>query len=335
MQSAAYYWLKEYHFDGLRMDAVGNLIFWQGNPARGECKPAINFLRVMNQGLKERIPDAILIAEDSSSWIGVTRPVNQGGLGFDYKWDLGWMNDMLAYFSAEPQYRTEMYHKLTFSMKYFYDEHFLLPLSHDEVVYGKATILQKMGTEYERKFPQARALYMYMYAHPGKKLNFMGNEFGQLREWDEKREQDWCILEYPLHDAFHQFMKDLNQCYLDNPALFQKDYDREGFHWIDCHQEEKSVYAFERKCGSQTILAVFNFSDRVQEYELSDMEGKKLTILLDSDWNCYGGNTAVVRKTALPKVDAASKAKVHLMQLPAFSGRYYVVEQEEMFILNA
>lgn len=328
LQSAAYFWLNEYHFDGLRMDAVGNLIFWQGNPARGECKPAINFLQVMNRGLKERMPDAILIAEDSSSWVGVTKPVEQGGLGFDYKWDLGWMNDTLSYFSAEPQYRTELYHKLTFSMQYFYNEHFLLPLSHDEVVHGKATILQKMGTEYERKFPQARALYMYMYAHPGKKLNFMGNEFGQLREWDEKREQDWCILRYPVHDAFHHFMKALNKCYLENPALFQEDYEREGFRWIDCHQESKNVYAFERKCSSQTILAVFNFSGQEQEYELMGFEEDKMTLLMDSDWDIYGGNTVFDGKQEFVFGDNSVKEKGIFLKLPAFSGRYYMTERE-------
>lgn len=320
LQSAAYYWLKEYHFDGLRMDAVGNLIFWQGDAARGENKSALKFLQVMNQGLKQRMPDALLIAEDSSSWIGVTRPVAQGGLGFDYKWDLGWMNDTLAYFSMPPQYRSENYHKLTFSMQYFYDEHFLLPFSHDEVVHGKATILQKMGSEYERKFPQARALYLYMYAHPGKKLNFMGNEFGQLREWDERREQDWCILDYPIHDAFQKFTTDLNQCYLENPALSAMDYDPEGFRWVDCHQEGKNVYVFERICEKQRILAVFNFSDQVQEYFCPAGIGKTLTLLLDSDLVCYGGSTEKVQTKTI-KIRQGS-----LLTLPAFSGRYYVVD---------
>lgn len=318
LQSAAYYWLKEYHFDGLRMDAVGNLIYWQGDAGRGECKPGITFLQVMNQGLKQRLPEVMLIAEDSSSWIGVTKPVEQGGLGFDYKWDLGWMNDTLAYFSMQPQYRSGNYHKLTFSMQYFYDEQFLLPFSHDEVVHGKATILQKMGTEYERKFPQARALYMYMYAHPGKKLNFMGNEIGQLREWDERREQDWCILDYPVHDAFHRFMKDLNRCYLENPAFSRNDYDRAGFQWIDCHQEEKNVYVFERRCSTQRILAVFNFSDQVQEYELEN--GGKLTLLLDSEMECYGG------KNPSKKQKSKKAQEERILELPPFSGRYYLAE---------
>ena len=210
LQSAASYWMKEYHMDGLRMDAISNMIYWQGNPARGVNSNTVNFIRYMNAGLKSRYPGIILAAEDSTSFPKVTEPAEAGGLGFDYKWDMGWMNDTLAYMKENSAYRQENYHKLTFSMMYYYDEKFLLPFSHDEVVHGKATILQKMNGGYDDKFPQARALYMYMYAHPGKKLNFMGNEFGQFREWDEKREQDWMLMDFPLHDAFHGFMKELN-----------------------------------------------------------------------------------------------------------------------------
>ena len=181
--------------DGLRMDAISRAIYWQGVPERGVNGSAVDFLKGMNQGLKRRHPTALLAAEDSTSYPGVTRPVEEGGLGFDYKWDMGWMNDTLNYFRTAPEYRKDNYHKLTFSMMYYYDDKFLLPLSHDEVVHGKATILQKMSGKYEDKFPQARAFYMYMYAHPGKKLNFMGNEIGQFREWDEKRGQDWDLLD--------------------------------------------------------------------------------------------------------------------------------------------
>ncbi len=318
LQSSAYFWLKQYHFDGLRMDAVGNLIFWQGNPARGECRPAVQFLQVMNQGLKERVPEALLIAEDSSSWIGVTKPVCEGGLGFDYKWDLGWMNDTLSYFSMPASERSQYYHRLTFSMQYYYDEHFLLPLSHDEVVHGKATILQKMGSDYEEKFPQARAFYMYMYAHPGKKLNFMGNELGQLREWDEKREQDWEILKYPKHDAFHRFMKELNQCYLEHPALWQKDYEREGFYWTECHGEAENIYLFRRSCEGETILAAFNFSAQEQEYVLPVNDGKNLTLIFDSDRECYDGKGRKQRENLKQE-----SGKV-ILDLPPYSGCYYL-----------
>ena len=214
----------------------------------------------MNRGLKKLHPSAILAAEDSTSFPGVTDAPETGGLGFDYKWDMGWMNDTLDYFRTDPLFRGGCGSKLTFSMAYYYDSNYLLPLSHDEVVHGKATILQKMFGDYEMKFPQARAFYMYMYAHPGKKLNFMGNEIGHFREWDEKREQDWNLLDFPAHQDFHRFMTDLNRFYLEHPAFFEKDYDADGFQWLDCHSEELCVYAFERAGKKERIVAVFNFS---------------------------------------------------------------------------
>ena len=200
------------------------------------------------------------------------------------------MNDTLNYFRSAPEYRTEEYHKLTFSMMYYYDANYLLPLSHDEVVHGKATILQKMNGEYDKKFPQARAFYMYMYAHPGKKLNFMGNEFGHMREWDEKRQMDWDLLQYPIHDAFHHFMKDLNHLYLCTPALWEKDYQTEGFQWLDCHQEEKCIYAFSRKGGGQMMIAVFNFSDKTQGKFSLEVPDGTYQVVLNSEEECYGGS---------------------------------------------
>ena len=291
LQSAANYWLHEFHMDGLRMDAISRAIYWQGDPGRGVNRNAVDFLRYMNQGLKQMNPSVILTAEDSTAYPGVTKPVSQGGLGFDYKWDMGWMNDTLDYFKTAPEYRMDHYHKLTFSMMYYYDEHFLLPLSHDEVVHGKATIVQKMNGAYEEKFPQARAFYMYMYAHPGKKLNFMGNEIGQLREWDEKREQDWDLLKYPMHDGFYHFIRDLNALYQKHPALSEMDYEQEGFRWLDCHQEARCIYAFERIGKKERIVAVFHFSNRSQnDYHLQIPEGKSLELLLSSDWEEYGGS---------------------------------------------
>lgn len=282
LQSAAHYWLEEFHFDGLRMDAVSRAIYWQGDPARGVNGSAVDFLRHMNRGLKERHPTAILAAEDSTAFPGVTAPVDQGGLGFDYKWDMGWMNDTLDYFRTPPELRTDAYHKLTFSMMYYYDADHLLPLSHDETVHGKASIFQKMAGEYEEKHAQLRAFYMYMYAHPGKKLNFMGNELAQVREWDEKRQQDWELLAYPLHDAFHRFMGILNRLYLEHPALWAGDYRQDGFQWIDCHQEEACVYAFERRGGGERLAAVFNFSRQEQPFRLRLEGAQRLRVLLDS-----------------------------------------------------
>lgn len=290
LQSAAWYWLREFHMDGLRFDAVSNLIYWQGDQARGVNGAAVQFLQTMTSGLKARDPRAILIAEDSSAYPGVTRSVSEGGLGFDYKWCLGWMHDTLEYFQSAPEYRSRDYHKLTFSMMYFPNERYLLPLSHDEVVHGKATVLQKMNGDYEAKFPQARALYLYMMAHPGKKLNFMGSEFGQLREWDESREQDWDVLKYPNHDAFLRYITDLNRLYLTHPALSQWDYRGEGFGWLDCHQEGRCIYALERRGEGERLVFVLNLSDQPQRYRLSVEGLGRLTPLLNTDWQDYGGS---------------------------------------------
>ena len=320
LQSAAHYWLKEYHVDGLRMDAVNNLIYWQGDAARGENAGAQQFLREMNRGLKRLHPTALLAAEDSSARPGVTKPAEEGGLGFDYKWDMGWMNDTLSYFQAPPARRAAEYHKLTFSMQYFYNERYLLPLSHDEVVHGKATIAQKMNGAYEDKFPQARALYLYMYAHPGKKLNFMGGELAQLREWDEKRQQDWLLLRYPVHDAFYHFMRDLNHLYLDSPALWERDFDPDGFAWLDCGQEARCLYGFERRAARQRLAAVFNFSAEEQAgWQLPVPGAEKLTLLLATDAPDYGGGPAPAAR--VPVADGLAD-----LCLPPFSGRLYRVE---------
>ena len=321
LQSAALYWLKEFHVDGLRMDAVSNLIYWQGDPGRGENRGAIQFLQTMNQGLKQRKPHALLIAEDSTSYSGVTRDVAHGGLGFDYKWDLGWMNDTLSYFQTPPQMRPQHYHKLTFSMMYFYQERYLLPLSHDEVVHGKATILQKMHGDYEEKFPQARALYCYMMAHPGKKLNFMGNEIGQFREWDESREQDWNLLRYPKHDELFRFIRDLNHLYLNHSALWQEDDREQGFRWLDCHQEERCIYALERRSEKERLVFVFNFSDQTQDGYQLPVEGcAGLRPILSTEWEEYGGG--VKRdESVLP----AQHNQVQL-SLPPYSGLCLAVE---------
>ena len=335
LQSAAEYWLNEYHIDGLRMDAISRAIYWQGMPERGVNSNAVEFLRYMNQGLKERHPSVLLAAEDSTSFPGVTKPAEEGGLGFDYKWDMGWMNDTLDYFRTAPEYRTRNYHKLTFSMMYYYDERYLLPLSHDEVVHGKATILQKMYGDYEQKFPQARAFYMYMYAHPGKKLNFMGNEIGHFREWDEKREVDWNLLTFPAHQDFHRFMEDLNHFYLEHPALSELDYDTEGFRWIECHAEEKCVYVFER-CAKERksetgkhhdqmnrqerIVAAFNFSDEEQEIEIKCEDIKTLKRVFSSEYKEYGGQEEKKEKIIKAKKEIAT------LKLKPFSAEYYLIQ---------
>lgn len=338
LQSCADYWLKEYHFDGLRMDAISNMIYWQGQPERGVNGNAVSFLQYMNAGLKERNHGILLAAEDSTSFPGVTKKAEEGGLGFDYKWDMGWMNDTLDYFRTDPEYRVRDYHRLTFSMMYYYEENYLLPFSHDEVVHGKATIIQKMNGDYEKKFPQARALYMYMYAHPGKKLNFMGNELAHFREWDEKRELDWGLLAFPLHDGFHAFMKELNRIYLETPAFWALDYDREGFRWVDCHEEEKCVYAFLRTDGKQELLALFNFSEKEHKDFplLLNPEGQEkkvgakreeggYTLCLSSNWDIYGG-TGEAGKERGKRIRTENGTLA--IDLPAF-GALYLMRTED------
>jgi len=309
LQSAANYWLKEYHFDGLRMDAVSRLIYWQGNEKRGENGVAINFLKVMNKGLHALHPTAILIAEDSTAYPGVTKEVDEGGLGFDYKWDLGWMHDTLKYFECHPYDRAFMPDKITFSIFYAYNERYILPFSHDEVVHGKKTIIDKLYGTYGQKFAQARLLYLYMMTHPGKKLNFMGNELAMFREWDEKRELDWELLKMPAHDAFHHFIRELNGLYLKKKALWELDHTYDGFKWVDCKSENKCVFSYTRSGKKNTLLAVFNFSDK--EAFINPKLNGNLTMILNTDWELFGGQTAKSMKKSL------------LKHVPPFTGLLY------------
>lgn len=319
LQSCADYWLRVFHADGLRMDAVSRLIYWQGDPARGVNGSTLEFLKGMNQGLQQRHPTAVLIAEDSSNYPKVTAPVEYGGLGFDYKWDLGWMNDTLDYFKKTPEERRAQYHKLTFSMAYFPQEQYLLPLSHDEVVHGKAAIVQKMYGDYEQKFPQARALYLYMMAHPGKKLNFMGSELGHMREWDEARELDWMLLQYPIHDAFRHFTEELNRLYLSNDAFWQGEYDPAHFQWLDCQADGTCLYAFLRRGGTHTVAAAFNFGDTpAPSYRLHMPFACRARVLLHTEWQRFGG--ALPEETPAVRSRAAREGHVLTFPVPAFSG---------------
>ena len=295
LQSAADYWLTEFHFDGLRMDAVSRLIYWQGDPARGVNGDTLDFLKNMNRGLKARHPSALLIAEDSTAYPGVTRPVDEGGLGFDYKWDLGWMHDTLEFCQTQPDLRPRDHGKLLWSMHYFFNEHYLLPLSHDEVVHGKAAIVQKMwGADECDKYAQARVMYLYMFTHPGKKLNFMGNELGQLYEWSEAGTLDWALAERPFHRFFHSLCK----TYVENPAL-HADYAPDNFRWATNHADAPCVFGMERRANGETLLALCNFADSEQEFTASL---PKFTILLDSNAAEFGGTgetLAVSRKDSL------------------------------------
>lgn len=325
MQSAAHFWLQEYHFDGLRMDAVSRMIYWQGDERRGVNPNSLHFLKQMNAELRRLHPTAMLIAEDSSAFPGVTKPVEAGGLGFDYKWSLGWMHDTLEYFQTAPEYRFRDYRKLTQTMTYFHTERFLLEFSHDENVHGKATILQKMNGSYEDKFPQGRALYLFMAVHPGKKLNFMGNEFGQLREWSEAAGQDWELLRYPAHDAFHRYMMELNRLYAACPALHDDDAEK-NFQWADNTPNQDCMYAMVRTKGAQSLLAIFNLSDHPKTgYKVTVSGAQNARLLLHSDWEQYGGgtSTAALVWTQMEIKDAA----VITADVPRFSGMLFVLDR--------
>ncbi|MCD7729939.1 MAG: 1,4-alpha-glucan branching protein GlgB [Oscillospiraceae bacterium] len=330
MQSAANYWLSEYHFDGIRMDAISNIIYWQGDAKRGINNGAVNFIRSMNSGLHHLHPTAILMAEDSTNYIKVTAPVEYDGLGFDYKWDMGWMNDTLDFFRTPPEERSRHYNKITFSMQYFYNELYLLPISHDENVHGKATVIQKMWGDYDVKFPQCRAFYAYMYTHPGKKLNFMGSEFAQFREWDETREQDWEMLKYPRHDSFSRFVSDLSALYKSNPALYDGEYNSECFRWLEADAAEDCIYIYERMADCRKILVVLNLSDKGYENYTVGVDGEEIfTEILYSDSDIYSGNTPT--KAVLPIKSERAPHKRHNWSFKdtfaPFSAKIYSVEK--------
>lgn len=320
LQSAANYWLSVYHFDGLRMDAISRAIYWQGDPARGVNGCTVDFLKKMNDGLHKLHPTAMLIAEDSTSFPKITAPVEYGGLGFDYKWDLGWMNDTFDYFRTPPAERKYHHSKITFSMMYFYNELYLLPVSHDENVHGKATAIQKMWGDYEVKFPQARSFYMYMYTHPGKKLNFMGGEFAQFREWDETREQDWDILKYPLHDSFRRYMTDLSKLYDKRPSLYNGEYNPDCFEWILADESEKSVFAYKRCAEGETTVIVLNLSDKEQSVTIPADGMTRFNELINTDSTIYSGETAVKTSVTLKP---SAKTGEFTVKLAPFSGRMF------------
>lgn len=294
LMSAASYWCDVYHIDGLRVDAVSHLIYWGGNRDRGINQGSIDFMKRMNYYLHREYEGVMLIAEDSSDYPKVTTPTEKGGLGFDYKWDLGWMNDTLAYYATDPYFRIHDHHKITFSMHYFYHERFILPFSHDENVHGKKTILDKMWGDYETKFSQARNLYAYMYAHPGKKLNFMGNELASFREFDENRQLDWMLLDYSKHQQFLQYFCDLNNLYQTLPCLYQNEYSPHTFHWIDADNAKESIYAFSREDDKHILICVMNCKQQeYKNYMLSVPEKGMYQEILNSENGKYGGSNLI------------------------------------------
>ncbi|MGL4654952.1 MAG: 1,4-alpha-glucan branching protein GlgB [Sarcina sp.] len=276
--SNALYWLREYHFDGLRVDAVANMIYLNYGRPESEWKynedgsthniDGVEFIKLLNKTIFENFPNVIMAAEESTSWQKVSHPVENGGLGFNYKWDMGWMNDTLDYCEADPIYRKYKHNDMTFSMMYNYSESFILPISHDEVVHGKKSLLDKMPGDYWNKFAGLRLFASYMMGHPGKKLNFMGAEIGQFIEWREYEQLEWKLLSYPIHSGINSFYKDLNKFYKDNPALWERDHLENGFNWIDADNRDQSIFIFMRKGHNvfeNTLIFVCNFTPNYYE----------------------------------------------------------------------
>lgn len=299
--ASAVYWLEEFHLDGLRVDAVASMLYldysrenqdWLPNIHGGnENLDAITFLRELNTLTHGECPGTVIMAEESTSWPQVTRPTELGGLGFSMKWNMGWMHDTLNYFSKQPVHRSYHHDQLTFGLLYLFSENFVLPFSHDEVVHGKASMLYKMPGDEWQRFANLRLLYTYMFTYPGKKLLFMGCEFGQGSEWNFKQALDWHVLDYPLHQGVQKLVGDLNHLYRDNPALHYHDFDPQGFEWIDCHDSHQSVISFLRKNNDRYLIVVLNFTPMPREdYRIGvPFEGLYAEIL-NSDSSYYGGS---------------------------------------------
>lgn len=291
LMSSVNYFVSLFHFDGVRFDAISNVIYWHGNSDLGVNYGAVEFIKRLNGLLHYLHHDVLSIAEDSSSYSGVTKSEKEGGLGFDFKWDLGWMNDTLKYYSLDPIYRKYNHNLLTFSMAYFFSEKFLLPLSHDEVVHGKGTIINKIYGDYFTKFAQIRNLYTYMFAHPGKKLNFMGNELGSFDEWNENKSLPWELKKYPIHDSVSRLVRDLNRIYQNEKAMYADEYNFENFHWTMVDNKEQSVFAFERKYQSSHLLFVFNMTPNYYEnYDVPVLQHGIYKEIFNSDKDVYAGN---------------------------------------------
>ena len=270
--SSAVFWLDKYHVDGLRVDAVASMLYLDYSRQPGEWIPnefggnenleAVAFIKQFNEVIHLEYPDVLTFAEELTAWPQVSRPTYLGGLGFDLKWNMGWMHDMLAYMEKDPVHRRYHHNNLTFSLLYAFTENFILPFSHDEVAHGKGAMLSKMPGDYWQKFANLRALYGYMYAHPGKKLLFMGGEIGQWSEWNHDWQLDWVLLDHDYHRKIQAYVKALNQLYIEQPALYEVDFSWEGFQWIDFHDVDQSVVSFVRRASdpSDFVLTVANFT---------------------------------------------------------------------------
>jgi 1,4-alpha-glucan branching enzyme len=301
--SNALFWFDKYHLDGLRVDAVASMLYLDYARRGGEWIPnryggnedldAIDFLRVMNERVYGEFPDVMIVAEESTAWTMVSRPTYLGGLGFGFKWNMGWMHDMLEYMSRDPIYRRYQHNLITFSMLYAFTENFVLPFSHDEVVHGKGSMIGKMPGDEWQKFANLRLLYGYMMGHPGKKLLFMGNDFGQWGEWNHDVSLDWHVLEFPTHRGLQAWVRDLNRFYREEPALYEVDFEPPGFEWIDCNDSQSSVISFLRRARKpeHPVVCVCNFTPVPRyNYRIGVPEEGEWTELLNSDAAVYGGS---------------------------------------------
>lgn len=327
--SNAMYWLEYYHIDGIRLDAVSYILYYDlsGKGIKNiyggnENLEAIEFFKRLNSIIKKKHPETLLIAEESTSYEGLTAPLEEGGLGFTHKWNMGWMNDTLEYMKIDPLFRGKRQDLLTFGLMYAFNENFVLPLSHDEVVHGKKSLLDKMPGSYRDKFANLRLLYLFMYAYPGKKLLFMGGEFAQFKEWDEWKCLDWNLLEYDSHSSVQKFVRDLNKLYKEEEALYINDTSYDGFNWIEHENHKESIIAFERigKNG-ENLIAVFNFTPVERfDYPIGVEEEGSYGMIITSDHKRYGGETKRI-KTYKTKKESIHGRDFRLeLTLPSLGG---------------
>ena len=329
--SSAMLFLDMYHIDGIRVDAVASMLYLDYDKKDGEWVPnefgdnknieAIAFLRKLNSGLLTKHPDVLMIAEESTAWPMVTKPPAMGGLGFNFKWNMGWMNDTLEYIKTDPYFRKSIHNKLTFSMFYAFSENFVLPISHDEVVHGKCSLLNKMFGEYFDKFKSMKAYLSYMFAHPGKKLTFMGTEFAQYKEWDYQAGIDFCLLDFETHNNMHKFCRALNHFYLSHPELYEEDYSWKGFDWIVPDDNQQNILVFRRidKSGNELIYAV-NFSSITRENYSIGVDSKVYEEVFSTDSHEFGGSGIVNGTLKAEKEEFRGKKYKLTLTIPAFSG---------------